>query len=411
MSRSYMGQDGESIRVTQEHLDTAVRIKDELQKASPSLRCSWAKHKRMMEVEGYTDSSSSENYRQMIKAEQKAKGVLPNAEKHVDLMSSNKLEAIRQEIGEISLAKREAQHNFRELNKLKRELSDNIVFYEEVTRGINEASFDSKFRELEPLEDRDRTMIVNMTDWHIGLKTEEFDYEVAKERVFKYVSEVVNYAKIFNISTVHVLGGGDLLNGSYMRPNQLAENEFSFSEQVVKATEIVFSFLQDLSTELNVVYRGSIIGNHSRMASGAVSNSIEGDSAENIVDAVIQRFITMSGNKRISVLDAKEGNSSMSFRLMNKNFKVVHGDYVAKKATDKLQKFISSDGVFYDVLIYGHFHHTSYVEENDGRMALGAGCLQGATDYGKKLGYDTLPSQTIVVLDGKNVTPIRVGLM
>ncbi len=62
------------------------------------------------------------------------------------------------------------------------------------------------------------------------------------------------------------------------------------------------------------------------------------------------------------------------------------------------------------MLLYGHFHHTSYVEENHGRLALGSGCLQGNTDYSKQLGYDSIASQTIVILEGETVIPIRVVL-
>ena len=37
-------------------------------------------------------------------------------------------------------------------------------------------------------------------------------------------------------------------------------------------------------------------------------------------------------------------------------------------------------------------------------------CLQGNTDYSKQLGYDSIASQTIVILEGETVIPIRVVL-
>ena len=50
---------------------------------SPTRRASWAKHRRMMEAEGYFDSDVNENYRCMIKAEQKKLGKLPSVTKEL----------------------------------------------------------------------------------------------------------------------------------------------------------------------------------------------------------------------------------------------------------------------------------------------------------------------------------------
>ena len=408
--RSFTNRSGERIEVGQEFLDTAIRIMEELMKESPSRRVNWSRHKKMMEIEGF-ESDSNEAFRQMMKAERRSRGILPSAKTYAELASKSTLESIKEEIGELGYAKRDAQNQFRQLNKVKRELTDDLLFVEEIKEQLKTVSFDEKFRELKPISVSTNHMVVSMSDWHIGLKTEEFNYSVARDRAEEYADKIVKYANLFNISNIYVLGCGDLVNGSYMRPNQPAENEFNFSEQIVKATEIVFEFLQYISMYLNVEYVGSIIGNHSRMASGSKSNNIDNDNAENIIDAVIKQYISMSKNPRLSVKDSKIDNYSISFSLGDVKFKAVHGDLISKKSTEKLQKFISSDQVFYDVLLYGHYHHSSYVEENHGRLALGAGCLQGTTEYSKQLGYETVPSQTIVVVDGDNtVIPIRIPL-
>lgn len=408
--RSFTNRSGERIEVGQEFLDTAIRIMEELMKESPSRRVNWSRHKKLMEIEGF-ESDSNEAFRQMMKAERRSRGILPSAKTYAELASKSTLESIKEEIGELSYAKRDAQNQFRQLNKVKRELTDDLIFVEEIKEQLKTVSFDEKFREIKPVSVTANHMVVSMSDWHIGLKTEEFNYSVARERAEEYADKIVKYANLFNISNIYVLGCGDLVNGSYMRPNQPAENEFNFSEQIVKATEIVFEFLQYISMYLNVEYVGSIIGNHSRMASGSKSNNIDNDNAENIIDAVIKQYISMSKNPRLSVKDSKIDNYSISFSLGDVKFKAVHGDLISKKSTEKLQKFISSDQVFYDVLLYGHYHHSAYVEENHGRLALGTGCLQGTTEYSKQLGYETVPSQTIVVVDGDNtVIPIRVPL-
>lgn len=406
----YTNRRGESIEVSDKHIETSIRLKIELQKQSPSGKCSWAMHKRFMEQEGYTDSESSENYRQMIKQAQKQAGLLPSAKKYSEMVSSKTLKSIEQAVGELQISKRDAQNAHRELNKMKREWSDRVILIREISEQLKDVKFNKGNKKLKPLDKTDNSIVVPMSDWHIGLRTEEFNLEVANDRVEQYANKVVHYANMFDVNTVNVIGIGDLINGSYMRANQLAENELSFSEQIVSASDMVFEFLELLSKELNVVYMGSIIGNHSRMSSGAPSNAQEGDSGENILDAVVEKYIKLSKNKRLSVDNKKTSNRDISCSINGVEIKAVHGDLISKKSKEKLQQFISMDEKFYDILLYGHFHHSSYVEENHGRMAIGTGSLQGVTEFSKGLGFETRPSQTLVVLEGDNPIPIMVGL-
>ena len=406
----YTNRKNEQVEVSDEHIETSIRIKLELQKASASGKCSWGTHKRMMEREGYTDSESSENYRQMIKQAQKQAGLLPSAKKYSEMVSSKTLKSIEQAVGELQISKRDAQNAHRELNKMKREWSDRVILIREISEQLKDVKFNKGNKKLKPLDKTDNSIVVPMSDWHIGLRTEEFNLEVANDRVEQYANKVVHYANMFDVNTVNVIGIGDLINGSYMRANQLAENELSFSEQIVSASDMVFEFLELLSKELNVVYMGSIIGNHSRMSSGAPSNAQEGDSGENILDAVVEKYIKLSKNKRLSVDNKKTSNRDISCSINGVEIKAVHGDLISKKSKEKLQQFISLDEKFYDILLYGHFHHSSYVEENHGRMAIGTGSLQGVTEFSKGLGFETRPSQTLVVLEGDNPIPIMVGL-
>ena len=55
--------------MSQEHLNAAVGLYEELRKLSSSGKISWAKHRQMMISEGFDDSDKNESYRQMIKVE------------------------------------------------------------------------------------------------------------------------------------------------------------------------------------------------------------------------------------------------------------------------------------------------------------------------------------------------------
>lgn len=406
--RSFTNKDGERIYVDEEHLNTAVEIKIELQKASPSRRCSWATLTKLMHESGFHEAENSEAYRCLIKDYQKSIDKLPSAEKHADMLADSKIDAIKNMVGNIAYEKRDAQNTFRELNKLKRNVIDKTLFVEEVVNGLKDVDFSEYIFDSEPLKKTDNAITVAMTDWHIGLKTDTFDFEVAKKRVRQYANRIIHYSKMFNVNEVNVIGIGDLVEGGYLRPTQAYDIEFTYSEQVVKATEIVNSFLIMLSQELNVVYMGSVLGNHSRMYDKGLT--VSGDSAENIVDASVKTFIRMLQSPRITVDDKKLSNFDLVYNTNGKIVKAVHGDLLRKTSKDKISNFISTDNVMYDVLVYGHFHHASYVEENNNRMAIGGGCLQGSTDYSIQLGYNTVPSQTIIVFEGDNVIPIKINL-
>ena len=406
--RSFTNLDGELIELSDEHLDVAIKLKEELQKASPSRRTSWAQHKRMMVAEGFEDGENSEAYRCCIKAEQKSRGTLPEVEKHAEFVSDNKLQSLKDEIGNIYVAKRDNQNVLRELNKLKRDLADNTIFFEEIKEHVSGLDLSSlEGSKLEKLPATGNALLVNTSDWHIGLKTDDYNLEIAKDRINRYAEEIAHYARMFNVSEIYVESIGDMVEGAYLRPTQAYEIEFDYSTQVVKATEVLVNFLNTLSNHVNVTYLGGIMGNHSRMYDKG--KNIETDSSENIIDAMVKSFVEILGNKRIVVKDKKQDNSALSFQINGKNIKAVHGDLIGKGG-DRITKFISSDNIQYDVLIYGHYHHSTLMEQNHGRLEIGTGCLQGVTAYSKRLGYDTVPSQTIIVFEGEKILPIRIVL-
>lgn len=405
---SYIDGKGEKIEVTDGHVEVAIEIKKELQKESPSGRCSWIRHKRMMVEEGFEDSSTNENYRCMIKAEQKKRGELPSAEKHAERVSESKLESIRNAIGEMYIAKRSNQNTLRELNKAKREISDNFILFEDIKKEILQIDMvDVVQSKLSPLEKTKNALLVNVSDWHIGLVTEEFNYKVANERILKYAQRVIEYAELFEVNTLYVQNLGDSIEGVSMRYTQPFDIEFDYSTQVVKATELTIKFLTELSEYCNVVYLGGIYGNHSRFTDK--DKSLAGDSSENIIDASVKSFIELMNNPRITADDKKQNNSEMSFEINGKYIKAVHGDLIGKQG-DRITKFISSDKIDYDLLVYGHYHNFSVSEQNHGKLEVGSGCLQGSTEYSKRLGYETEASQLLILFKGEDILPIKVKL-
>ena len=55
--RSFTNRTGDKVEVTQEHLDNALAIYEELSKNSPSGKVSWRKLKKMMIEDGFENAS------------------------------------------------------------------------------------------------------------------------------------------------------------------------------------------------------------------------------------------------------------------------------------------------------------------------------------------------------------------
>lgn len=409
----YLNAEGEIIEVTKEHLELAVKVKEELQKASPSNRCSWRKHKEMMRQAGFEDSDSNEAYRLMVKNyqfEYEQRYAKFEADETIEV-ESQLAKGLVKEVGELAYAKRLAQLERNGMNKERRENINLIKFVDDVFKGLKE--FNPTIVNVgngEYEADYSSKMLVMMSDWHIGLKADDFNLEVAKKRARKYIKRIVDYAERYKVSDIQVAGIGDLLEGAYMRPQQAFTIEFDYSRQVIEATKFIYEFLESLSqsTSARISYIGSVLGNHSRMYDkGKV---IEGDSAENIIDEFVKQLLTI-GNSDVQIDDKKVDDFSIVGTLGKENFKLVHGDLISKnQAKDLISKMSYQDKVFYKFIAFGHFHHSSIVEGNHGSLAIGTGCLPTSTTFSRNLGYETIPSQTVVISSDLGLDVLRIEL-
>lgn len=400
---SYTNKEGDSIVVSQEHLDTAVKIKRELQMASPSHRTNWIQHEKMMKLEGFFDSEASEAYRQMIKYYQTSTGTIETKTKQADLVADSKLASIKEAVGEMYYTKREVQTESLKLGRLKREITLYGVIAEQIHRAmideLNEVIPVFAYQERLPVSEG--KMIVMLSDWHIGatvhnVKGNNYNYEVAKRRVAKYLSRVKKIAHDEGITEIDVVSLGDVTEHVSMRKvNQAHEAEFPLAVQIVKAYELIRDFIVNLSEEFNVTYRG-VGGNHDRL-NGDKNDNIDGDSTVYIINFMIKDFIENSKLDRITYFEVDSMNYSASFCLNDFHFKFVHGDN--EKGNKKLAIHSDIDDTNYNVLAMGHLHHFSVKEVGQDKYEVYVGSLMGANNYGVKGKFLSNASQGLIVVN------------
>jgi hypothetical protein len=403
--RSYTNKKGEIVEVSKEHLDTAVELKILLQKDNPSHRCSWVQHKKLMINEGYDDSENSENYRNMIKVYQKSLGRLPSADTYADKVVTSKLNSYKGLVGEVAYHKREAQNYLREIRKGKRDITDGVLFIEEVAMEVRNVLSQVEWEDImnttfSPVEDKDGTrMILCLTDWHIGavvdVEGNKYNFEVAQRRIHDAVDQAMALAIVNKVYRIDVVYQGDILEHSYMRNSQAYHAEFPVSRQMALGGRLMIEVLSKLSDKFFTTYRG-FAGNHDRM-NGNKNDNIDGDTGMVVVNEIVEQFITASKKDNLMYVDTHHFHA----RLMDvngRNFKFVHGDLEKKADTKKIADHGSRDKVHYDAIVYGHFHHYLVLEVGVDRFEIRVGSTKGSDDFSEKLGLGSAPSQTAILV-------------
>lgn len=415
---TYTTNDGTEIEVTTEHLDVAVSIKLELQKASPSRRCSWKEHKKLMEKEGFIDSGTNENYRTMVNRYQTKTGQMPSAEKHVDMIAMNKLESINELVGNLATEKRDNQIVLQQLNKAKRQIIDGNLYAKSILEGIQNILYDYDWSSLgknsvKPIKVKKGSVAIALiSDWHIGslVETEEnvYNYAVAKNRIRQYIDSLKHHCAVNKIKEIEVVFMGDLIEGSFMRAGQGYEVEFSTAEQIVKASELIIEMLVELSHDHLIKFR-SFAGNHDRINQMDKGNNIHGDTAVVLSNEIVSTYIKASNNPNIQFVETDFYSAVVSVNGINAKF--THGDLEKKSDKSKIHSHSSSDGVYYSIIGYGHFHHANLMEVGVNRFELRVGSIKGIDHYAKRFGLGSAPSQAIVTVskDGE-IDFKRVGL-
>lgn len=413
--RCYLNKEGETVNISTEHLDRAVEIKLELQEASPSRKCNWNMHKKMMEQEEFYDSDTNESYRQAIKSYQRQIGKLASVQKYADLVAHSKLEAIKVAVGEMYQEKRETQAIRNELNKVKKQLSQTAITTEEIRNAfIDDIDwiFPNYIYEPRFTESKNKLVLI-ASDWHLGAtvfdsKGNTYNFKVALDRIDKLKNEVIKYIRMFNITEIVVANLGDTIEGLYMRSyNQPFETEFTLSEQIVKATKLMMELLVSLSAYSNVSYFG-IAGNHDRFFFD--KNTVDADNAMKVINGSIKTMIELSNTKRITYMEVDElFNYEHVFKVNGKTIKAIHGDFEGRNA-DNIDKHISIEQEDIDVVIMGHWHLYRAVEGNYGRWTVTNGSLMGRNSFSRKFKGSANASQSILIISDTEIIPIKIDL-
>ena len=378
---------------------------------SPTRRTSWAQHRRMMQSEGYDDSDTNENYRCLIKAEQRKLGVLPSAPKHADMVSDNKLQSIKDEIGEMNSTKLAMQEQGRKTRKLVKSVNADVLLYDEVKEALENKEFikSSDFHSnISFANDNDDTLFVCLSDIHYGafvdLPDNQYNTQIVAKRLEQYADKVVNLIVKDQIRNVHIVNLGDNIEHAYMRTQNLYNAEEDLSEQIVNVSDLIIKFIDRIASYVpeTVTYVG-IAGNHDRIQ-GDKNSNLNADHAVRIINKIIQVWSENSDSNIEFVnvddyfTDAKANGISIAFE---------HGDRSNIQKKGHLADVSQLHGKHYSMVVGGHIHHFVMTEVGNNEYQINFGSIKGIDDYSIQIGAKSSPSQGVIVVHGDGKTEIK----
>ena len=250
-----------------------------------------------------------------------------------------------------------------ELNRLIRQDARFELFLEEVKNSIEtiESPKFQEFQEFE-MEDGNKIGILGISDVHFSKKFNSvnnfYSRDICYERMNLLLSEVIDWIKDRNIVYLHIVNGGDNIEG-LLRKNQIRVLETGVIDSVIEFSKMMSEWLNHLSIYVPMTYHHIISANHSEIRFLDVSaGSFPDEDLEKIIIHLIAG--NLRNNNRIEIPIYK--TEYAYFSVNNKNIFVCHGhQFRNKKVYDLIKELQMLHGVNIDILILGHYHHENIV--------------------------------------------------
>lgn len=289
----------------------------------------------------------------------------------------------------VKLRDERAEHN--KNVRIEARLEQKLDELEKVLVGQGKIDYNTKT--LNPIVS-DTDLIVMLSDLHIGQtftsEWGQYNTDIAKDRMEKYLKEIIEIGKRHKAQNCFVSLQGDMISNSIHKTLAITNRE-NVIEQVILASELIASFIAQLSAnfkEINVV---SVVGNHSRI------DRKEDALKDERLDSLITWYAKakLSCLKNVHFLDSID-NTISSFSVRDKEYVSVHGDY-DKFDMNGVSRLSMMLGFFPYCILFGHKHFPATSEINGIKLVQSGSFPGSGDDYTVELRLSGSPSQTVLV--------------
>ena len=260
-----------------------------------------------------------------------------------------------------------------------------------------------------PTIDGDKNMIICLSDLHIGQCFSsyfgEFNSDIAKERLQKYMNEILNIARDNHVKKAYVFMLGDNISNSLHKTIEVSNKE-NVIDQLKLSIEYISSFCYELTKHFEHVYLASASGNHSRLQAKDLAQHSER------LDAFIAwdvcRTLQYVDNFH-SLLHRSIDDGIADVNIDGKTYLLIHGDYDTPTKTGYLN-LSNIVGFFPDYICCGHKHFCFYSQES--KFIQSGSLASSGDDYCIEKRLSGKASQMVCVVDKtgvKSVHPIMLS--
>lgn len=318
----------------------------------------------------------------------------------------------------------------KQVEEMNRELARNTIKYRDQRRSWNKQNYENtRFDEVMdlliermdnfakvdftphpiPTINGDKSMIICLSDLHIGQCFSsffgEFNSDIAKERLQKYMSEILDIAESNNVSKAYVCMLGDNISNSLHKTIEVSNKE-NVIDQLKLSIEYISSFCYELTKHFEHVYLASASGNHSRLQAKDLAQHSER------LDAFIAWDVcrTLENQKNFhSLLHRSIDDGIAEINIDGRSYLMIHGDFdnTTKQGYLKLSEMV---GFFPDYILCGHKHFCFYSQET--KFIQSGSLASSGDDYCIEKRLTGKASQMVCVCDKngvKGVYPVMLS--
>lgn len=270
-----------------------------------------------------------------------------------------------------------------ERTALNKELRNHARY--EVNNEMWEAKLAAIGRQNFPIVDYDgketgRALLICLSDWHIGMDfdtyTGKYNTEIAKQRLSRFLYNIRDIKRRHEANTAYVVLLGDMISGT---PHSVIalENRENVIEQVMTASELLSSFIYQLSQEFARVNVTSVVGNHSRITQNK-KDALVGERLDALITWHVRSELKHLPNVTMyDVMSASEGTFDI-VDIYGRTYAILHGDY-DKFTENGVAKLIAYLGFVPYAVVMAHKHNPAFMVAN-GITCIQSGCLSGSGD-------------------------------
>lgn len=252
----------------------------------------------------------------------------------------------------------------------------------------------------------DNDLLVMLSDLHIGQTFDSFNgkynTDIAFKRLMKYLERIIDIQNIYHSQNCYVSLQGDLISNSIHKTIAITNQE-NVIQQIKKASEMITSFVYELSKHFHRVIVTSVSGNHSRL------DKKEDALKDERLDDLVIWYMNAALNS-VENIDIITNNPDTTFAIMDirgKKYINVHGDYDAfsKNGIANLSMML---GFFPYAVTFGHLHTCAMSDEGGIKIVRGGSLAGSGDDYTIEKRLTGKASQMVCVCTSNGIESYNV---